>query len=271
LLALALQGGGAHAELLFRSAERLNGQQGWSIPRTYAEPLEVASPLSARGAAAQAPEVRVILFGPITRADVDSAAVMARLLRSGSQRLAGNTVWLSSDGGDVDAGMDLGRLLRALGVDTAVGENDRCLSSCVFAFMGGERRSVAGRLGIHRPYFSYTQDAPDRKLRFRHLQKVLKDYVEELDFPASLYEAMMLVPPESMKMLAPAELKTFYLEGISPSSEDSVDAAAARRLNLPMVEYLKLKSGRAAEGGRAAVAQKPGFSGGRARAEGSSP
>lgn len=220
--------------------------------------------------------MRVILSGPITRADVDSAGVMAKLLKSGAQKLAGNTVWLNSDGGDVDAGMELGRLLRELGVHTLVGENDRCLSSCVFAFMGGERRRVAGGLGIHRPYFPYT-DGPDRKLRFRHLQKVLKDYVEELDFPASLYEAVMLAPPETMKMLSPAELKMFYLEGISPSSEDSADAAAARRLNLSMFEYLKYKAnatqtvaGGAVDGRISETAKVPGPPGGGARAEGGS-
>jgi hypothetical protein len=63
-----------------------------------------------------------------------------------------------------------------------------------------------------------------------------------MDFPASLYEAVMLVPPESMQILTPVELKKYYLEGISPSSEDAADAASARRLELPMVEYLKYKA-----------------------------
>ena len=138
--------------------------------------------------------------------------------------------------------MDLGRLLRKWGIFTFIGKNDQCFSACVFAFMGGERRSVAGQLGIHRPYFSYTQDSHDRPARFRNLQRVVKAYVEDMDFPASLYEAVMLAPPESMHILAPADLKKYYLEGISPSSEDVADAASARRLNLPMLEYLQLKA-----------------------------
>jgi hypothetical protein len=171
---------------------------------------------------------------------------MASLLKNGRQKIAGNVVWLASNGGDIDAAMDLGRLLRKLGVFTLVGKNDQCLSACVFAFMGGERRSVAGRLGIHRPFFPFTQATPDRPARFRHLQKTLRDYIEELDFPFSLYEAVMLVPPESMKILAPADLKRFYLEGISPLSEDAADAASARRLDMSMAEYLlrKAKAGR---------------------------
>lgn len=243
LLVLVLQCFELRAELLFRSVEQINGQQLSSPIRKYSNPSDIAyAPVSASGAAAPAEEVRVFLSGEITRADVDSAGVMASLLKSGKQKIAGNSVWLASNGGDIDAGMDLGRLLRKLGIFTVIGKNDQCLSACVFAFMGGERRSVTGQLGIHRPFFPSTQDTPDRQVRFRHLQKTLRAYIEELDFPDSLYEAVMVVPPESMKILAPAELKRFYLEGISPSSEDIADAASARRLDLPMSEYLKHKA-----------------------------
>ena len=231
------------AEMLFRSVAQVSGEQGASPIRKYSNPSDVAYARgSAGGAAVRADEVRVFLSGEITRADVDGAEVMLGLLRSGKQKLADNTVWLASNGGDIDAAMDLGRLLRDLGVFTLVGKADQCMSACVFAFMGGERRSVAGRLGIHRPFLPYTQDTPDRQLRFRNLQRVLKAYVEEMDFPTSLYEAVMLVPPETIKFLAPADLKNFYLEGISPSSEDRADAAAARRLDLSMFEYLKYKA-----------------------------
>ena len=243
LLVLALQCFDLRAELFFRSVEQINGQQRWSPVRKYSDPSDTAyTRVSASGAALPAEEVRVFFSGQITREDVNSAGVMASLLKSGKQKIADNSVWFASDGGDIDAAMELGRLMRKLGVFTLIGKNDQCLSACVFAFMGGERRIVAGRLGIHRPYFHSTQDTPDRQVWFRQLQKTLRDYIEELDFPPSLYEAVMAVPPESMQMLSPAELKRFYLEGISPSSEDVADAAAARRLDISMFEYLRRKA-----------------------------
>ena len=227
------------AELLFRSLEQVSGGQRWSPIKRYSSAADTAY---SRAPAGGAEEVRVFLSGPITREDLDSAAVLMNLLKSGKQKIAGNTLWLASNGGDIDTGMELGRLLRKAGVYTFVGKHDQCLSACVFAFMGGERRGVAGRLGIHRPFFPFTQESPDRPARFRHLQKILKDYVEEMDFPASLYEAIMLAPPETMQILAAADLKRFYLEGISPSSEDLADAAAARRLDLSMGQYLQRKA-----------------------------
>ncbi len=243
LLVLTLQCFGLHAELLFRSVEQVHGQQRWSSIKKYSNPSDaVVERVSASGTAVPAEEVRVFLSGEITHQDVNSARVMAGLLKSGKQKLAGNTVWLASYGGDIDAAMELGRLLRKWGVFTLIGKDDQCLSACVFAFMGGERRSVAGQLGIHRPFFPFTQDTPDRQARFRQLEKTLKGFIEELDFPTSLYEAVMLVPPESMQILAPADLKRFYLEGISPSTEDMIDAASARRLDISMIEYLRRKA-----------------------------
>jgi hypothetical protein len=242
LLVLALQCASPRAELLFRTLERVDGQQRWSTVKSYSNPSDVPFARYAARGAPVAEEVRVFLSGNITRDDRLGAEVMADMIATGRQKLSGNSVWFASNGGDIDAAMDIGRLLRRMGVFAVIDKNDQCMSACVFAFMGGERRSVAGRLGIHRPFFPHTRDIPDRQVQFRHLQKVLKDYVEEMDFPSSLYEAVMLVPPESLKILAAAELKSLFLDGISPSSEDLADAAAARHLNLSMAEYLRRKA-----------------------------
>jgi hypothetical protein len=243
LLVLALQCASPRAELLFRVLEKVDGQPRWSAVRNYSNPSDMSyARYAARGAGAPVEEVRVFVSGQISREDKLGADVMADLISTGRQKLSGNTVWFASDGGDIDAAMDVGRLLRWLGVFAVIDKKDQCMSACVFAFMGGERRSVAGRLGIHRPFFPHTQDLPDRQVRFRHMQKILKDYVEEMDFPSSLYEAVMLVPPESVRILAAAELKNLFLDGISPSSEDLADAATARHLNLSMAEYLKRKA-----------------------------
>lgn len=240
---IAMQGFRVQAELVFRSLQQANGQPSWSGLKKYSNAADISYPQNGAGRwLGPVDEVRVYLSGEITRRDLDSALVMERLIKNGQQKLSDNVLWLGSGGGDVDVGMELGRLLRKLGIFTFVDKGDRCNSACVFAFMGGERRSVAGQLGIHRPFFPNTQDLPDRAARFRHLTKTLRDFVDEMDFPASLYEAVMLVPPESMQVVSAADLKRFYLEGISPSSEDKEDAAAARRLDLPMLDYLRRKA-----------------------------
>ncbi len=240
LFILALQCISVRAELIFRSVEHVNGEQRWSRIKDYSTPSDTL--YTDVGTSVEPELVRVFLSGEITRRDLESAEAMARLIKNGKQKIANNTIWLDSNGGDIDAGMDLGRLFRKLGINTIIGKNERCMSACVFAFMGGDRRSAAGQLGIHRPFFPITQDAPDRLVKFRHLEGVLRNFVEELDFPSSLYEAIMLVPPESVQIVGAADLKRFYLDGISPSSEDRIDAASARRLNLSMFSYLQRKA-----------------------------
>ena len=168
--------------------------------------------------------------------------MMESLIKRGRQRISGNAVSLAGNGGDVDAAMEVGRVLRRLGVSTVVARGNQCLSSCVFAFMGGNRRTVAGRIGIHRPYFSSTRKVADRPAYYRRLQKRLQQYVEELDFPRSLYDALMAVPPESISILSAADLKRFYLQGMSPSTEDEADATAARNLGISVLEYLQQKA-----------------------------
>jgi hypothetical protein len=232
MLILALQSLGLHAEIVFQPAS-----QPRAALKKYSSAADVAA---AAGGAVQ--EVRVMITGEISQKDAEGARAMESLVRSGKHKVAGNVVLLSSEGGDMDASMEIGRIFRKLGIYTLIGKSDQCLSACVFAFMGGERRVVAGQLGIHRPYFPFTQDAGDRQAKFRHLQKVVRNYVDEMDFPASFYEEMMLVPPETMKILDQPDLKRFYLMGISPSSEDVADAAAARRLKLSMFDYLQRKA-----------------------------
>jgi hypothetical protein len=242
LFAVALQSFDLRAELQFRSAEPKNGQQHWSALKNYTNPADAAYPRTlADGTRVPAEEVQVFLNGYITVEDVNSAKVMESLLKKGRQKIAGNIVSFASDGGEVDAAMELGRLLRKLGVSTLVARDEQCMSSCVFAFMGGDRRTVAGRIGIHRPYFSSTREVPDRRILYRQLQKKLQEYIEELDFPSSLYEAVMAVPPETVSVVAPADLKRLFLEGMSPSTQDEVDAASARALGISVLEYFERK------------------------------
>jgi hypothetical protein len=248
LFALALQCVDSRAELLFRSGVQKNGQQKWSALKNYGNPSDIVYPRTrADGTPAPAEEVQVFLQGYISSEDVHAEKVMEELIKNGRQKIAGNVVSLASNGGEVDAAMELGRLLRKLGVSTVVAQGENCLSSCVFAFMGGDRRTVAGSLGIHRPYFSSTREVPDRRIYYRQLQKKLQEYIDELDFPQSLYEAVMAVPPESVSVLGQAELKRFYLEGMSPSTQDEVDAASARDLGISVLDYLQRK---AAENGK---------------------
>src|SRR5260221_7210998 len=141
-LALVLSDPELRAELLFRGVEPVDGKSGSSPIRKYSNPSDIAYPRLPGGGAAPAEEVRVFLIGDVSRADVESAEVLFGLVQSGKQKISGNTVWLASNGGDIDSPRDPGRPPRKRGLFTFFSESDQCPSACGFRFMGGERRGL---------------------------------------------------------------------------------------------------------------------------------
>lgn len=63
---------------------------------------------------------------------------------------SGLVFWLSSRGGYLQDGIQLGRLARSLGAMTVAAGN--CYSSCATAFLGGKYRVLWGELMFHMPY-----------------------------------------------------------------------------------------------------------------------
>jgi hypothetical protein len=50
------------------------------------------------------------------------------------------------------------------------------------------------------------------------------------------------VPSESMNILGAADLKRYYLQGMSPSAAEEADAATARNRGISVLEYLQQKA-----------------------------
>jgi len=107
--------------------------------------------------------------------------------------------------------------------------------------MAAALRVVTGKVGIPRPYRS-GRNAANAEARYRNLQKRVKQYVEELGFPTSLYEQMILIPPESMKVLTTAELQRFFLQGRTPAADDEVDLVWANFYGVTKQQFLERKS-----------------------------
>jgi len=89
----------------------------------------------------------------------DTPAALARYLEANpySPRI----LRLNSPGGSLTAGLELGVMLRKAGFDT---EAQLCASACLYAFLGGEKRTIVGiepQLGIHRFYREEAAAMPD--------------------------------------------------------------------------------------------------------------
>ena len=110
----------------------------------------------------------------------------------------GETVLLSSPGGDLQQAAIMGEIIRSHGLATAVGTADDsgrvrpayCASACVLVFAGGKPRyGVAGsRLGVHR--FSTTGQVDDPVADAQRTAGLVLGYFTKMGVSSTVVEAM---------------------------------------------------------------------------------
>jgi hypothetical protein len=154
-------------------------------------------------------------------------------------------VMLDSQGGDVRAALELGRLFRKARVTATVGIDHKCLSSCVFLLAGAVRRYFfGGPVGIHRPYSDDTEPTSFETLQNRttQLSKEVSSFLKKMNIPSVLYDDMMRVPSEQIKILNSTDLDLYGLRQDDPVFAELQRQAEARAAELSMPEYLPRKA-----------------------------
>ncbi|MGF6281993.1 hypothetical protein ABH908_000520 [Pseudomonas frederiksbergensis] len=165
----------------------------------------------------------VYLSGEITDQTVTQLSAMIR-----ERRLQSSIVYLDSAGGDPQAGMDLGDLLRRSNINTAVGKVGRapgrpaagkCQSACVLTYAGGKFRFIdpASQLGIHR-FYRRTATATDLDVA-QVMSAAITAYLIRMDIDPALFERMVKVGRGQMEMLAARDALALNLvnNGLLPS------------------------------------------------------
>lgn len=149
------------------------------------------------------------------------------------------SVILDSDGGDLTTAMKMGRLLRKEHVRAIIGKPMRCNSACVFLLIGTPYRLVWGNVGIHRPYApTDTETSVDgQRKRHQQLELLAYSYLKEMNIPKALYDEMIRIPPDEIKMLTSAELTRYGLNNDDPDYDDADAASYAKRIGISVQEY----------------------------------
>lgn len=128
----------------------------------------------------------ISLRGPITAGD---AARVPKDIASAEASLGkpNSSLWVnvSSEGGDVQTAMAIGRFLRQRRATVFVQADSECLSSCVLLLAAGSDRLVYGKVGIHRPYLpdARGQSAASLQEYWRQTKSQLRIYFEEMNVP----------------------------------------------------------------------------------------
>jgi hypothetical protein len=145
-----------------------------------------------------------------------------------------------TDGGDVETALKMGHIIRQKDLSVIVPEVGYCRSACVFLLAGAVNRLVGGEVAIHRPYFSklaqgLTPQQVDSK--YKTLVHLMSDYVQKMNVPQSLVDAMLVTPPGQMKILSSAEIARYMLDQTDPAYDERRTARIAAAYRLDSNEY----------------------------------
>jgi hypothetical protein len=135
------------------------------------------------------------LHGAISQADADELMRNATRFwyRSPAQ------IFLNGTGGDLDAAMRIGRLIRS--VDGVTYSSDNCYGGCALVFIAGVSRFNLGTIGLNRPRpASSAQGREPVEQAPSLLLPKLKAYVAEMGVTDRFYQEMVNTNSSSMKL-----------------------------------------------------------------------
>lgn len=183
--------------------------------------------------------------------DIDSASVkkLSELLQVTLRNAKDDSrplVLLRSDGGSVEAAIAGGRAIRqALAtvlVEFGSGpgvERPGCASACVFLYAAGVERITLGGIGIHNPFVVSTSGTYDdiRGIR-QKMDTQARSFLTEMNVSPSLFDKMLAVPSNKIRILPPAELEELGLRMFDPTFEDYRIGKAASKFGIGKAEYM---------------------------------
>ena len=171
----------------------------------------------------------IVAEGEITG---DTAERFLSFASAGTNQLR-NVVFLDSPGGNVVGSLRFGKVLRSLGTTVVVARvlpapygaptamvAARCMSACVYAFMGGSKRVVPpqSKLGIHRMFRkeeNYDYDAQAASVRYVYapdeMVAALSQYSGSMGISPALVARAETISPQSVHIVTRGELHRWHL------------------------------------------------------------
>lgn len=173
---------------------------------------------------------RVLAEGVIERDSHRKLAAFLSNSKSHSHELPPlPAICLNSPGGDLAGGIDLGRYIRKLGLDTCLApsysrvpanrmasedvfaKNVICASACAFALVGGTNRLIEdqAKLGVHQ-FFGKSGQIGDANTQLTVV--ALAGYLEEMGINRELLDIASLTPAHDMYWLSSAEIRRLRID-----------------------------------------------------------
>ena len=145
------------------------------------------------------------------RIDAGAPDRLAEALSGVDGRIA---IWLNSPGGNLFAGMQLGRVIRKHGASTHIIDPQtllpgECYSACSLAFLGGAYRfsDNGARYGVHRASLRGGPRTGDPDLD-QDLSSAIRAYIREMGVDARLLDLWLKARPDEMYVLSQQEARS---------------------------------------------------------------
>jgi hypothetical protein len=138
---------------------------------------------------------------------------------------------IDSSGGHVEDAIVAGDSMAESHWTIWIREDAVCHSACVLVLAGGDKRLVAGKVGVHRIIRLQSQATSRAELN-RELSEVhsqIESYLERNGAAAAVADLMMTIPNRSLRLLSADELAAFGLSGANAAQDDLERIRLARR------------------------------------------
>ena len=179
-------------------------------PAIAAQAADTTAPMTVRVAPRSVAFEDTALVYLDGRIDAGAPARLSRALTGITGKV---TIWLNSPGGNLFAGMQLGRIIRAHGASThIVGSRTllpgECYSACALAFLGGVHRFVdhGARYGVHRASLPGVRPTGERDPG-QDLSAAIGSYMGEMAVDPRLLDLWQKAAPDQMYVLSPQEAR----------------------------------------------------------------
>lgn len=170
------------------------------------------------------------------KADEPLTGFMEAVTQSGAK-----VVTFNSPGGSVSTAIQLGRMIRALGLDTLQVRQMECASACSLAFMGGVKRLAdPGSIGVHRSSFS-----PDASVStdvavagVQALTANIITYLNDMGVDPKLLAVALSYDKSDMRYLSASEMSELRVTNMdaTQASRGTSDLPVATPPSPPQVE-----------------------------------
>ena len=148
-------------------------------------------------------------------------------------------VSFNSPGGNVYKAIELGRLIRKLGLSTVQVRGLECASACALAFLGGVSRGAQpGSIGVHKSSFSDDSlSARDAVSAIQELTADVITYIVEMGCDPSLLRLALKYESDDIRYLSGSEMEQFrvtWLADDQPSrAQQAEDMAPDTGIPMP--------------------------------------